>query len=55
MSNQEQEKTTLSESEKKVLLDHDYDGIQEFDYPLPSWWLGLFYATVIFGVIYYIY
>lgn len=28
------------------------DGIEEYDNPLPNWWLGLFYFTVIWGVIY---
>jgi cytochrome c oxidase cbb3-type subunit III len=32
------------------LLDHNYDGIQEADYPLPRWWLMIFYATIVFGI-----
>lgn len=38
--------------EKELLLDHSYDGIQEFDYPLPRWWLHLFYLTIAFAFIY---
>lgn len=45
----------LTEEDKSVLLDHDYDGIQEFDYPLPSWWTMSFVLTVLFGVPYMIY
>lgn len=34
------------------LLDHNYDGIQELDNPLPSWWVNLFYGTIGFSVFY---
>ena len=37
---------------KDVLLDHDYDGIQELDNDMPSWWLWLFYLSIIFSVLY---
>jgi len=37
------------------LLDHDFDGIQELDNNLPRWWLGLFYFTIIWGVLYMLY
>jgi len=38
-----------------LLLDHDYDGIQELDNPLPNWWLAIFWGAIIFGVPYAIY
>lgn len=41
-------------TESDVLLDHDYDGIQEYDNPLPNWWLTTFFVTLIFGFIYWI-
>lgn len=31
---------------------HAFDGIEEYDNPLPSWWLQLFVATIIFGLVY---
>jgi cytochrome c oxidase cbb3-type subunit III len=34
------------------LLDHSYDGIQEYDNPMPRWWLATFAGTVIFSIIY---
>lgn len=41
--------------EKHLLLDHDYDGIQELNHPLPSWWNFFFYVGILFGVGYFIY
>jgi cytochrome c oxidase cbb3-type subunit 3 len=40
------------EEEKQLLMDHDYDGIKELDNNLPPWWVYLFYACIIFSVIY---
>ena len=31
---------------------HEWDGIQEFNNPLPRWWLWTFYLTIIWGVLY---
>ncbi|MBL1280936.1 MAG: c-type cytochrome [Fluviicola sp.] len=40
------------EDEKSILLEHEYDGIKELDNNLPPWWVWMFWATIIFGVIY---
>lgn len=40
------------EEEKDIELHHDYDGIKELDNVLPPWWLWLFYATILWGVVY---
>ncbi|TYB82103.1 cytochrome-c oxidase, cbb3-type subunit III [Maritimibacter fusiformis] len=33
---------------------HEWDGIQEFNNPLPRWWLWVFYATIVWGIGYFI-
>ncbi|NNK18113.1 MAG: c-type cytochrome [Maribacter sp.] len=40
------------EKEGEIILDHNYDGIRELDNELPPWWVWMFYATIIFGVVY---
>lgn len=40
------------EKEKDILLDHDYDGIQELDNSLPPWWKYGFYLTIVVACIY---
>jgi cytochrome c oxidase cbb3-type subunit 3 len=37
------------------VLDHDYDGIREYDNPLPSWWSLAFAATFVFAFLYFAY
>jgi cytochrome c oxidase cbb3-type subunit 3 len=34
------------------LLDHEYDGIREYDNPLPRWWLIIFWASIAWSVVY---
>ncbi|WP_246337506.1 cbb3-type cytochrome c oxidase N-terminal domain-containing protein [Tenacibaculum pelagium] len=40
------------EEEGEIVLDHNYDGIKELDNNLPPWWVYMFYATIIFAVVY---
>jgi cytochrome c oxidase cbb3-type subunit 3 len=42
----------MDKYEDKILEDHDYDGIHEYDNPMPSWWKGMFVVTVIWSGIY---
>ena len=36
----------------ELIEGHDYDGIKEYDNPMPAWWLWLFYATIAWSVFY---
>jgi cytochrome c oxidase cbb3-type subunit 3 len=33
---------------------HEWDGIKELDTPLPRWWLGIFYGTIVWAIGYWI-
>ena len=43
------------EAEGEIILDHDYDGIQELDNDLPPWWKYGFYASIIAAFAYMAY
>ncbi len=45
-------KAKAIEDEEEIILDHNYDGIKELDNSLPPWWVYMFYATIIFAVVY---
>ncbi|MEM9704176.1 MAG: cbb3-type cytochrome c oxidase N-terminal domain-containing protein [Planctomycetota bacterium] len=34
------------------LTGHSYDGIEEYDNPMPAWWKNVFWATIVFSVLY---
>lgn len=37
------------------VLDHEYDGIKEYDNPLPRWWVLIFWASFWFSLAYFLY
>lgn len=37
------------------LLEHEYDGIREYDNPIPGWWHWLFVLSIVFSVVYFMY
>jgi cytochrome c oxidase cbb3-type subunit III len=45
----------MSSEDRDRLLAHDYDGIEEYDNPLPGWWVWVFWATIVFSAAYWIY
>lgn len=42
----------MSEVERDKLFDHAYDGIREYDNPMPGWWVWMFWLTIIFCIPY---
>ncbi len=52
---------TMSENESKtnstvpdepIISGHSYDGIEEYDNPMPGWWVWLFIASIVWSPIY---
>jgi cytochrome c oxidase cbb3-type subunit 3 len=37
------------------LMHHSYDGIQEYDNPLPGWWKAIFIGSIFFAIGYWYY
>lgn len=51
----ETDKNLILDDERDLLMDHEYDGIQELDNNMPPWWLYGFYVTIAFAVGYLLY
>lgn len=41
-------------ADKDRLIEHSYDGIQEYDNPMPAWWVFTFWVTIVFSIFYYV-
>jgi cytochrome c oxidase cbb3-type subunit 3 len=41
-------------ADEPKLMDHSYDGIHEYDNPLPGWWSATFWATIVFAAGYWV-
>lgn len=44
--------SSASADNDERLIEHSYDGIQEYDNPLPRWWVYGFWATIVFSLLY---
>ncbi len=42
----------MADQSKDRLIEHSYDGIQEYDNPMPRWWVLTFWATIVFSGVY---
>jgi len=46
--------TRASNAEPEAaLLDHEYDGIREYDNPLPRWWVWMWFGSFVFAIGYF--
>lgn len=41
--------------DEPILMDHEYDGIREYDQKLPNWWLVTLFGAIIFSAVYWFY
>jgi len=48
------DKKPLDEISGTEMTGHEWDGIKELNTPLPRWWLGIFYATIVWAIGYWI-
>ncbi|MCP3903919.1 MAG: cytochrome C oxidase Cbb3 [Planctomycetes bacterium] len=35
--------------QRDKLFEHEYDGIREYDNPMPGWWVAIFWLTILFA------
>jgi len=45
----------MAKHPQDALLDHEYDGIREYDNPTPAWWHAIFLGSVVFSVLYFVF
>ncbi len=45
-------KSQTTDSETDKTMGHAFDGIEEYDNPLPKWWFYMFIGTIIFALVY---
>ncbi len=43
----------MNQTDYDQVLNHEYDGIREYDNPTPGWWNWLFALSVVFSVVYW--
>jgi len=56
MSEKQTQPAQQSQPEETIAhLGHHYDGIQEYDNPLPGWWKNVFWLTIAFCPLYIMY
>lgn len=49
----EQGSVLYGDTHDQLIQGHRYDGIKEYDNPMPGWWVWLFWGSIAFGIFYY--
>ena len=44
----------ITQTGEEKTTGHVYDGIEEYDNPMPAWWIKMFVLTMLFGIGYLI-
>jgi len=39
---------------QNTVMDHEFDGIQEFDNRLPNWWMWIMWGSIVFAILYWV-
>lgn len=42
------------EYRQDTVMEHEYDGIQEFDNRLPNWWMWIMWGSMVFALFYWV-
>lgn len=45
---------TVEDDQSGEILEHEYDGVQEYNNPMPAWWIWLFVATLAWAPLYFL-
>jgi cytochrome c oxidase cbb3-type subunit 3 len=53
--NQNMSRDNRTEYYQDTVMEHEYDGIQEFDNRLPNWWMWIMWGSMIFALCYWIF
>lgn len=44
----------MADKHEVQTMGHSFDGIEEYDNPLPRWWLYMLYSSIVFAVVYWV-